>query len=64
MTKMVYQVPAMRVVQLLHHGMLLTSGAKLSGYSESIDDAWDGNGSSVGSTIGNVWTDSGADAWD
>ena len=64
MTKRVYQVPAMRVIQLLPRKLLLTSGAQLSGYSESIDDAWDGNGSSVGSTFGNVWTDSGADAWE
>ena len=54
----------MKVIQLLPRKLLLTSGAKLRGYSESIDDAWEGKGSSVGSTFRNVWTNSGGDAWE
>lgn len=60
-----YERPTMRVVEIQQQGLLMQSGgAKLGGYRYSNDDAWDGNSSSVGGTIGNSWTDSGGDAWE
>ena len=50
-----YQTPMMKVVQLRHAGMLMTSGvqANRSGYGEAQQDTWDDPASSRRGK--NVW---------
>lgn len=63
-----YEKPTMKIVQLQHTGMLMTSNMRGSGrlgdsWTNSGSDSWDGSGTSGGSSTGG-WTDNGGSAWE